>query len=76
MTSFQSRTDMHGNIVTCTECARYCQGSSADNGYDKTIENALQARSSDQDRILTRSRRSRYDPGRGQFHRRVLGDYP
>ena len=31
------------------------------------------ARSSDQDRILDDQD---FDPGRGRFHRRVLGDYP
>ena len=57
----------------CTECARNCQGSSANSGHDQTIKNALQARSSDQDRILDDQD---FDPGRGRFHRRVLGDYP
>ena len=52
-------------VRVCTECAQNCQGSSTNSGHDQVIKNALQAQSSDQDRIL--------DPGR---HRRVLGDYP
>ena len=30
-------------VQVCMECARKCQESSADNGHDQTIKNALQA---------------------------------
>ena len=67
------RTETLLRVRLCTECARNCQGSSGKSGHDQTIKNALQARSSDQDRILDDQD---FDPGRGRFHRRVLGDYP
>ena len=67
------RTETLLRVRVCTECARNCQGSSANSGHDQTIKNALQARSSDQDPILDDQD---FDPGRGRFHRRVLGDYP
>ena len=36
----------------CTETLLRVRNSNANNGHDQTIKNALQARSSDQDRIL------------------------
>ena len=64
------RTETLLRVQVCTEYARNCQGSSANSGHGQTIKNA---RSSDQDRILDDQD---VDPGRGRFHRRVLGDYP
>ena len=55
------------------KCVQNVHGSSADNGHDQTIKNALQARLSNQDRILDDQD---FDPGRGQFHRRVLVTTP
>ena len=54
------------------ECVRNCQ--SQITVTIKRSKTLIQARSSDQDRILDDQD---FDPGRGQFHRRrVLGDNP
>ena len=60
----------------CTETLRV-RNSNANNGHDQTIKNALQARSSDQDRILDDQD---FDLGRGQSIPQEAGywvtDYP
>ena len=82
MTSCRSCTDAHGNVVEytsvygmCTELSRIKH--KINSGHDQK-RFTLQARSSDQaikiqDPIVDDQD---FDPGRGRFHRRVLGDYP
>ena len=65
-----------GAVWMCTETLLRVRNSKhANNGHDQTIKNALQARSSDQDRILDDQD---FDLARGQSipQDSLLGDYP
>ena len=74
MTSCQSGTDAHGNVVACTKCVRNMHGIVKDQArIAVTIKRSKKVYRHDQDRILDDQD---FDPGRGRFHRRVLGDYP
>ena len=73
MTSCRSCTDTHGNVVACTSVYGIVKDQAQIAVMIKQTKNALQAQSSDQDQILDDQD---FDPGRGRFHRRVLGDYP
>ena len=70
MTSCRSCTDAHGNVVACTNVYRIVKDQAQ---IAVTIKRSKTLYRHDQDRILDDQD---FDPGRGRFHRRVLGDYP